>query len=175
MKRRVISRNSGVTEQLCNFIKGFSIDTFKTFPLQDDRPVDFVFGSAPSTATNVRKELTEWQERHATLVLSKVKEIAQLRYILCPRHLKEKQFWRIYFLLVKSYVASYEMRAIQKEKIKMMGMDNEKAVNRTMVEVEMIDAKNGSSSKPLGSNIGRDEGKSAEPTGLAAGKIWDIM
>lgn len=24
----------GVTEQLCNFVKGFSVDTFKTFPLQ---------------------------------------------------------------------------------------------------------------------------------------------
>nr|XP_029117621.1 uncharacterized protein LOC105034973 isoform X2 [Elaeis guineensis] len=95
----------GVTEQLCDFVKVFSVDTFKTFPLEDDRAVDFVDGSTPSTATNVRKDLTEWQEKHATLVLSKVKEIAQLRYILCPRHLKEEQFWRIYFLLVKSYVA----------------------------------------------------------------------
>ncbi|EHA8587970.1 hypothetical protein COCNU_scaffold003744G000010 [Cocos nucifera] len=147
----------GVTEQLSNFVKGFSVDTFKTFPLQDDRAVDFVDGSTPSTATNVRKDLTEWQERHATLVLSKVKEIAQLRYILCPRHLKEKQFWGIYFQLVKSYVAPYEMHAIQKAKIKMMGLDHEKSVNGTVVEVEMTDVKNESSSKPLGSSC-RDEG-----------------
>ena len=32
-------------------------------------------------------------------------EISQLRYMLCPRHLKESQFWRIYFKLVKSHVA----------------------------------------------------------------------
>lgn len=32
-------------------------------------------------------------------------ELSQLRYRLCPGHLKEQQFWRIYFMLVKSYVA----------------------------------------------------------------------
>lgn len=52
----------------------------------------------------------------------------------------------------------YEMRAIHKAKIKMMGLDHEKSVSRTVVEVEMTDAKNESCSKPLGSNIGRDEG-----------------
>lgn len=29
----------------------------------------------PTTASNVRKDLNEWQERHATLVLSNVKVI----------------------------------------------------------------------------------------------------
>lgn len=29
----------------------------------------------PTTASNVRKDLTEWQERHATLVLTTVKVI----------------------------------------------------------------------------------------------------
>ena len=51
----------------------------------------------------------------------------------------------------------YEMHAIQKAKIKMMGLDHEKSVNGTVVEVEMTDVKNESSSKPLGSSC-RDEG-----------------
>jgi hypothetical protein len=50
-------------------------------------------------------DLTGWQERHAVLVLSKAKELAKIRYDLCPRHMKDKQFWRIYFLLAKSYTS----------------------------------------------------------------------
>ncbi|KAK9006880.1 hypothetical protein V6N11_019211 [Hibiscus sabdariffa] len=46
-----------------------------------------------SNFSNVRKDLSDWQERHAVLVLSKVKELSQLRFKLCPRHLKEENFW----------------------------------------------------------------------------------
>ncbi|KAK8604490.1 hypothetical protein V6N13_099431 [Hibiscus sabdariffa] len=70
------------------------------FPVQDN-------GNNETTqiSSNVRKDLSDWQERHAILVLSKVKELSQLRFKLCPRHLKEENFWRIYFMLVKSHVA----------------------------------------------------------------------
>uniref|UniRef100_A0A7N2RBF9 BSD domain-containing protein n=1 Tax=Quercus lobata TaxID=97700 RepID=A0A7N2RBF9_QUELO len=96
----------GITEQLIDFVKSFTFDTFKNFPLQDD---DDDGGSetvmTTSSRGNVRNDLSEWQQRHATLVLSKIKEISKLRYMLCPRHLKERQFWRIYFKLVKSHIA----------------------------------------------------------------------
>jgi BSD domain len=35
-----------------------------------------------------------------------LKEIAKLRYDLVPGRMKDKQFWNIYFLLVKNYIAS---------------------------------------------------------------------
>ncbi|CAK9147904.1 unnamed protein product [Ilex paraguariensis] len=117
------------------------------------------------TLSNVRQDLTKWQERHAKLVLSTVKEqdtvlnavsaritkairfplpfvcmllripgkerqviglvlkvealemrsrgsseaniseVSKLRYELCPRVMKERKFWRIYFILVNSHVA----------------------------------------------------------------------
>ncbi|XP_062149039.1 uncharacterized protein LOC133857726 [Alnus glutinosa] len=137
----------GVTEQLIEFVKSLTFDTFNNFPLQDDE------GAAcgdvtPSTSGNVRKDLSEWQERHALLVITKVKEISQLRYMLCPRHLKERQFWRIYFKLVKSYVAEYELRAVQVAKLKSMAMENEKSSETSVYEVEMAEAKHTESLAP---------------------------
>ncbi|KAL6584095.1 hypothetical protein OROMI_003384 [Orobanche minor] len=65
------------------------------------------------TVSNVRQDLTEWQEMHAKLVLLTVKEISKLRYQLCPRVMKERKFWRIYFILVNSHVALYENRYLE--------------------------------------------------------------
>ncbi|ONK72505.1 uncharacterized protein A4U43_C04F20120 [Asparagus officinalis] len=132
----------GVTEQLLDYVKGFTINAFKDYPLQDDEKGQQIDGCA----SNVSKDLTEWQERHATLVLSKAKEIAQLRYVLCPRHLKERQFWRIYFLLVKTYTSPYEIRALTKAKLRMLEIQNEKSIDKAAIEVEMTDTKLGSDS-----------------------------
>uniref|UniRef100_A0A0E0DJJ5 BSD domain-containing protein n=1 Tax=Oryza meridionalis TaxID=40149 RepID=A0A0E0DJJ5_9ORYZ len=68
-------------------------------------------------------------------------ELAKIRYDLCPRHMKDKQFWRIYFLLAKSYTSPYELRAIQKEKVRRMETENGKAKDVTTVEVEMQESK----------------------------------
>ncbi|CAL9145452.1 unnamed protein product [Musa hybrid cultivar] len=133
----------GVTDRLREFVKTFTVDTFRSFPLHDDQAADPADVCAQS---NVRKDLTEWQERHATLVLSEVKEIAQLRYVLCPRHLKERQFWRIYFQLVKSYVAPYEMHAIQKARMKKLEMEVEESLIKGAIEVEMAETNHGSGS-----------------------------
>ncbi|KAH0639757.1 hypothetical protein KY285_036343 [Solanum tuberosum] len=57
----------GVTDQLLDFIKSFSIDTFRNFSLPDEDD-----GDAPE---NVRKDLSDWQQRHALLVLSKLKKL----------------------------------------------------------------------------------------------------
>ncbi|KAJ7950421.1 BSD domain containing protein [Quillaja saponaria] len=131
----------GITEPLINYAKSFTFDIFKNFPLQDEEESTFG-GEAPRTSANVRKDLSEWQERHASLLLSKVKEISQLRYMLCPRHLKERQFWGIYFKLVKSYVVEYELRAIQLEKLRKMAMENEESSDSSNSwEVEMAETK----------------------------------
>ncbi|XP_002514599.2 uncharacterized protein LOC8264675 [Ricinus communis] len=98
----------GITEELREFVKEITIATFQDFPLQDDSEMSDV-----PAVSNVRQDLTEWQEKHANLVLSSVKEISKLRYELCPRTMKERKFWRIYFILVNKHVDPYEKRYME--------------------------------------------------------------
>lgn len=103
----------GVTEELREFVKGITIHTFKDFPLPDDSDMSDI-----PTVSNVRQDLSQWQEKHAKYVLLSVKEISKLRYELCPRMMKERKFWRIYFMLVNSHLESYEKRFMEEEKQK---------------------------------------------------------
>ncbi|XP_039034387.1 uncharacterized protein LOC120170518 isoform X2 [Hibiscus syriacus] len=98
----------GITEEFRDFVKGITMSTFQDFPLPDDSPMSDV-----PTVSNVRQDLTEWQEKHAKLVLSAVKEISKLRFELCPRVMRERKFWRIYFILVNSHVAPYEKQYME--------------------------------------------------------------
>ncbi|KAK6148651.1 hypothetical protein DH2020_019563 [Rehmannia glutinosa] len=104
----------GVTDDLREFVKGITMNTFQDFPLEGD---DSEMSDIP-TVSNVRQDLTEWQEKHANLVLLTVKEISKLRYQLCPRAMKERKFWRIYFILVNTHVALYENRYMEDLKLK---------------------------------------------------------
>ncbi|XWS23048.1 hypothetical protein CRYUN_Cryun29cG0088200 [Craigia yunnanensis] len=94
-------RKFGLTEDLRDFVR------------DESEPSD-----ATTPSSNVRKDLSEWQERHATLVLTNVKEIKKLRYELCPRVMKERKFWRIYFTLVSTHVAPYEKQYLEEVKQK---------------------------------------------------------
>ncbi|XP_028798288.1 uncharacterized protein LOC114753748 isoform X2 [Neltuma alba] len=62
----------GVTEDLINYTKSFTIDTFKNFPLQYEDEATNAENSLTNSA-RIRNDLSQWQERHATLVLSRVK------------------------------------------------------------------------------------------------------
>ncbi|CAK7326420.1 unnamed protein product [Dovyalis caffra] len=107
-------RKFGVTDDLRDFVKGLTSSTFQNFPIQDEgEPSD-----VETTESNVRKDLSEWQERHATLVLTTVKQISKLRYELCPRVMKERRFWRIYFTLVSTHVGPYEKQYMEEVKRK---------------------------------------------------------
>ncbi|KAF7827933.1 BSD domain-containing protein [Senna tora] len=92
----------GVTDDLRDFVKGLTTSTFQNFPLKPD---EVEASDVPTLASNVRKDLNEFQEKHANIVLTTVKEISRLRYELCPRVMKERYFWKIYFTLVNSHVA----------------------------------------------------------------------
>ncbi|KAI3892723.1 hypothetical protein MKX03_020774 [Papaver bracteatum] len=139
----------GVTDELKDFVKSLSVETFKNFSLQqDDNQVKTVNGS-----DNVQKDLGEWQERHAMLVLTKVKEISLHRYVLCPRYLKDRQFWQIYFMLVKNYVSPFELRAIRKAKLRRMAMDGGNLVENPAYEVEMAEAKQSRRSLPSENDV----------------------
>ncbi|KGN51997.1 uncharacterized protein LOC101210244 [Cucumis sativus] len=104
----------GLNDDLRDFVRGFTPTTFQNFPIQDEPDASDV----AVTSSNVRKDLTEWQEQHATLVLTNVKEISRLRYELCPRIMKERIFWRIYFTLISSHVAPYEKKYMEEIKLK---------------------------------------------------------
>ncbi|XWS34230.1 hypothetical protein CRYUN_Cryun21dG0022400 [Craigia yunnanensis] len=109
-------RKFGLTDDLRDFVRGFTSSTFQNFPFAtQDQPEP---SDATTTGSNVRKDLSEWQERHATLVLTAVKEIKKLRYELCPRMMKERIFWRIYFTLVSTHVAPYEKQYMEEVKQK---------------------------------------------------------
>ncbi|KAI4319321.1 hypothetical protein MLD38_032932 [Melastoma candidum] len=103
----------GITDKLVDFVSAFTVDTFKSFPLQDGDEPGRDIESGATAEGNHKRDLSEWQEKHATLALARVKELAQLRYVLCPRQMKELRFWQIYFMLVRSHVAEYELRAIK--------------------------------------------------------------
>ncbi|XP_031287596.1 uncharacterized protein LOC116146326 isoform X1 [Pistacia vera] len=122
----------GITEELREFVKEITISTFQDFPLEDDSEITDV-----PTESNVRKDLNEWQEKHATLVLSTVKEISKLRYELCPRIMKERKFWRIYFILVNSHVAAYEKLYMEDVKLKSQEQVKDDGVEGSS-EVEII-------------------------------------
>lgn len=135
----------GITDDLIDIINSFSLETFKNFNLQDE---EGAIDGAESTSGNVQKDLSDWQEKHAILVLSKVKELSQLRFKLCPRYLKEREFWRIYFTLVKNYVAKYELHAIRLETLKQVAIENKKDSNTSAYEVEMLEARKPTNSEP---------------------------
>ncbi|KAK4260957.1 hypothetical protein QN277_004014 [Acacia crassicarpa] len=105
----------GVTDELRSFVKGLTSSTFQNFPLKSDEAEASDAAAMPS---NVRKDLNEFQEKHATLVLTTVKEISRLRYELCPRVMKERNFWKIYFTLVNTHVAPYEKRYLEEVKLR---------------------------------------------------------
>ncbi|KAG6472781.1 hypothetical protein ZIOFF_070259 [Zingiber officinale] len=122
----------GITKELREFVRGITIDTFRDFPMQGASKIlsfssrvlfsgryqvsilpefttvislDEPEMSDTPTVSNVRQDLNEWQARHAALLLSTVEVISKFRYELCPRYMKERKFWRIYFIIVNNHVA----------------------------------------------------------------------
>lgn len=133
----------GVTEELREFVKGITMSTFQDFPLQDDAPVSDV-----PTVSNVRQDLTEWQARHATLMLSTVKEISKLRYELCPRVMKERKFWRIYFVLVNNHIARYEKK-YEEAKLKSAEQEKDDKAKETSEDAAISKPEGAKSTPPL--------------------------
>jgi BSD domain len=52
-------------------------------------------------ATQAPGALNAWQARHAALVVANVKEVDELRFVLCPRYMDDERFWAVYFSLVR--------------------------------------------------------------------------
>ncbi|KAL9389375.1 hypothetical protein Peur_017980 [Populus x canadensis] len=137
-------RKFGVTDDLRDFVKGLTSVTFQNFPVEDEgEPSD-----VETTESNVRKDLSEWQERHATLVLTTVKQISKLRYELCPRVMKEGRFWRIYFILVSTHVGPYEKQYTEEVKRKA-----EEQIQHEKAKESYVVGENSSKSEPTPKNL----------------------
>lgn len=141
----------GVTDELREFVKEINVTTFRDFPLTDDSEMSDV-----PTVSNVRQDLTEFQEKHAKLVLSSVKEISTLRYELCPRIMKERKFWRIYFILVNSHVAPYERRYTEDVRQKASGEVKEPPNAGVASEAETKDPNNPSKLRKTSTSTEQD-------------------
>ncbi|XVE85690.1 hypothetical protein DITRI_Ditri17bG0111400 [Diplodiscus trichospermus] len=141
----------GLTDDLRDFVRGFTSSSFQNFPFpveDESTPSD-----ATTTGSNVRKDLNEWQERHATLVLTTVKEIKKLRYELCPRMMKERKFWRIYFTLVSTHVAPYEKQYMEEVKQKEEAKEDK---SKQTPAVETAEAESGLKSKTSSASAEQD-------------------
>ncbi|EEF47692.1 conserved hypothetical protein [Ricinus communis] len=154
-------RKFGVTDDLRDFVKGLTSSTFQNFPIQDEAEVSDV----ATTGSNVRKDLNEWQERHATLVLTNVKQISKLRYELCPRVMKERRFWRIYFTLVSTHVAPYEKQYMEEVKRK----EEEKQIKDEKSNQSAVSGENS------GSDVKDKNLKSRLPTASSAEQELDTF
>ncbi|KAL1826139.1 hypothetical protein ACET3Z_012917 [Daucus carota] len=135
--------NYGVNDDLIDLISSFSLDTFRNYPLQDEEGGANCGDDATSKSSGIRNDLSEWQQQHAILVLSKSKELSQLRFKLCPRYLKERDFWRIYFTLAKNILAEYELRAVRLHKLNQMKLETQNGSDTSAYEVEMSETKLG--------------------------------
>ncbi|THF98566.1 hypothetical protein TEA_020109 [Camellia sinensis var. sinensis] len=69
----------GVTDELREFVKGITINTFRDFPLEDDSETSDNPPVSNFPVSNVRQDLTAFQEIHAKLVLSTVKETSTVQ------------------------------------------------------------------------------------------------
>ncbi|KAL0286895.1 UNVERIFIED_CONTAM: hypothetical protein Scaly_2552600 [Sesamum calycinum] len=114
----------GITEQLIEFIKSFSLETFRNFSLPDAEGSSCDGGNSG----NVRKDLSDWQETHAMLVLSRVK--------FDDRIGKERDSFE-----VGGWDGGYELHAVRLAKLKEIRMENETVSSGSAYEVEMSEAK----------------------------------
>ncbi|DBA74162.1 hypothetical protein WJX77_005562 [Trebouxia sp. C0004] len=88
-------RQYGITPEFKDFVRSLTYSTFRDYPMHE-------LDMAESASTDRDMHyLLPWQERHAMLVVQSVKEINELRFVLCPKRMTDEQFWKIYFNLTK--------------------------------------------------------------------------
>ena len=88
-------RQYGITPEFKEFVTSLTYSTFR------DYPTDELDTSEAASTDREMHYLLPWQERHAMLVVQSVKEINELRFVLCPKRMTDEQFWKIYFNLTK--------------------------------------------------------------------------
>lgn len=86
----------GITEQLIEYVGSL---TYSTFSDHNSNAPPTGKASEDSAFT-----MNPWQTRHALLMVEKVVQLHDLRFVLCPRRMSDEQFWKIYFELTRKYL-----------------------------------------------------------------------
>lgn len=90
----------GITPDYQDFVRSLNYSTFRDFPEEHLQPLD----DGGEGSGSGSKSLSPWQARHATLVVQSVKEMNELRFVLCPRRMTDERFWAVYFSLAKKHL-----------------------------------------------------------------------
>lgn len=90
----------GISSDFQSFVRSLTYSTFRDFPQE---PAD-ARSSAEVQQHKDGRYLTSWQEQHALLVVQAVTEINELRFVLCPKRMTDKQFWHTYFHLARKHL-----------------------------------------------------------------------
>ncbi|XP_068312404.1 uncharacterized protein [Pyrus communis] len=81
----------GVTEEVLAFARNIAMhpETWLDFPLDEEEDLgDF--------------DMSDAQQEHATVIEHLAPRLAALRFELCPCHMSESYFWKVYFVLLHS-------------------------------------------------------------------------
>ncbi len=119
------------------------------------------FVNFPKQHLNLKaaNEMTGYQVSHASKVLALCKPLAALRHHLCPKQISEKQFWRVYFLL---------LRNIQRKMAAAQAAAEAKAAGATGATAAPATATAPSPAPPTSNPNTKTEKKSAAPAATTA-------
>ncbi|KAI3429723.1 hypothetical protein D9Q98_010039 [Chlorella vulgaris] len=96
----------GITPEFGEFVRTLNYSAFRDFPTERLLPAADGGAAAGNTAAAVSPayQLNPWQVRHATLVVQALKEVNELRFVLCPKYMTDEHFWHVYFTLARKYL-----------------------------------------------------------------------
>lgn len=101
----------GITNELLEFLDSMTMQTFRDFPLQDDKMDDENESQDKRSATF----LSEWQEKHAIAVLKASPRLNNFRYRLVPQKMTDRRFWNVYFQITISFLKGYPKEVSKNE------------------------------------------------------------
>ncbi|KAL4450215.1 hypothetical protein ABPG77_010884 [Micractinium sp. CCAP 211/92] len=98
----------GVTPDFAEFVRTLNYSMFRDFPaehlLSAGDEGSGGSGAAAAVPGGPAYRLNPWQVRHATLVVQALKEVNELRFVLCPKYMADEHFWHVYFTLARKYL-----------------------------------------------------------------------
>ncbi|EFN60126.1 hypothetical protein CHLNCDRAFT_133492 [Chlorella variabilis] len=96
----------GITPDFAEFVRTINYSTFRDFPAEHLLPASegSATGGPDVASSSGAFELNAWQVRHATLVVLALKEVNELRFVLCPKYMTDEHFWHVYFTLARKYL-----------------------------------------------------------------------
>ncbi|RZC44419.1 hypothetical protein C5167_037361 [Papaver somniferum] len=96
----------GVTDDVLAFARNIALhpETWLDFPLEDDEDSDDF-------------DMSDAQQEHALAVMNLAPELAALRMELCPEHISDGYFWKIYFVLLHSRLSKHDAEVLSTPQI----------------------------------------------------------